>query len=170
LWAPPVESPLPVVDLRTFWAWKKRTWKPTSATRLCMNTFEKSDVSDNCFQFCVHELINRKLCQLALNGWKIFSLLLWWSICSKVYTVYSVSQKKSPLRTFQNGWEFFNQKLHAYYAFISTLDCEFLFKYLQVWRNYAILSVTTQWKSCVQNVHHQPKCIFWHFPQTVWNF
>ena len=33
---------------------------------------------------------------------------------------------------FQNGWEFFNQILHAYCAFISTLDYEFLFKYLQV--------------------------------------
>ena len=33
---------------------------------------------------------------------------------------------------FQNGWEFFNQILHAYYAFQSTLVYEFLFKYLQV--------------------------------------
>jgi len=33
---------------------------------------------------------------------------------------------------FQNGWEFFNLILHAYYAFLSTLDYEFLFKYLQV--------------------------------------
>jgi len=42
---------------------------------------------------------------------------------------------------FQNGLEFFNQISHAYYAFLSTLDYEFLFKYLQVWRNYAILSM-----------------------------
>jgi len=33
---------------------------------------------------------------------------------------------------FQNGWEFFNQILHAYYAFPSTLDYKFLLKYLQV--------------------------------------
>jgi len=33
---------------------------------------------------------------------------------------------------FQNGWEFLNQILHAYYAFLSTLDDEFLFKYLHV--------------------------------------
>ena len=33
---------------------------------------------------------------------------------------------------FQNGWEFFNQILHAYYAFPSTLDYEFLFDYLQL--------------------------------------
>jgi len=28
---------------------------------------------------------------------------------------------------FQNGWEFFNQILHVYYAFLSTPDYEFLF-------------------------------------------
>jgi len=43
--------------------------------------------------------------------------------------------KKSPLRTCgifsQNGWEFFNEILCAYYAFLSTLDYEFLFSYLQ---------------------------------------
>ena len=51
-------------------------------------------------------------------------------------SMYSVSQKKIPpedlWQYFQNGWEFFNQILHAYYAFLSTLDYEFLFKYLQV--------------------------------------
>jgi len=55
------------------------------------------------------------------------------------------------------GWKFFNQILHAYYAFLSTLCYEFLFNYLQLWRNYAILNVTTQFKSCAQNVHHRPK-------------
>jgi len=58
---------------------------------------------------------------------------------------------------FQNGSEFFNQISLAYYAFISTLDNEFLFNYLQVWRSHAILSVTTQFTSCAQNVHHRPK-------------
>ena len=80
-------------------------------------------------------------------------------------------RKKSPpedlWQYFQNSWEFFDQILRAYYAFISTLDYEFLFKYLQVWRNYAILSVATQLKSCAQNVHHQPKRIFWHFPKQL---
>ena len=33
---------------------------------------------------------------------------------------------------FQNRYEFFNQILHAYYAFIFTLDYEFLFNYLQL--------------------------------------
>jgi len=55
---------------------------------------------------------------------------------------------------FQNGWEFFKHILHAYYAFLSTPDYEFLFNYLQLWRSYAILSVTTQFTSCAQNVHH----------------
>jgi len=58
---------------------------------------------------------------------------------------------------FQNSWEFFNQIVHAYYAFLSMLDYEFLFNYLQLWRSYAILSVTTQFTSCAQNVH-RPKC------------
>jgi len=58
----------------------------------------------------------------------------------------------------ENGWEFFNQILHAYYAFLSMLDYEFVLNYLQLWRNYAIFSVTTQFKSCAQNVHHRPKC------------
>jgi len=33
---------------------------------------------------------------------------------------------------FQNGWEFFNQILRAYYAFPSTLDYKFLFSYLHL--------------------------------------
>ena len=56
--------------------------------------------------------------------------------------------KKSPppwnfLTFFPNSWEFLVQILHAYYAFLSTLDYEFLFNYLQLWRSYAILSVTS---------------------------
>ena len=42
-----------------------------------------------------------------------------------VSRTYSVSQ--TPLwglvwQYFQNGWEFFNQILHAYYAFLSTIE------------------------------------------------
>jgi len=59
---------------------------------------------------------------------------------------------------FQNGWEFFNQILLAYCAFASTLECKFLFNYLQLWQSYAILSVTTQFTSCAQKVHHRLKC------------
>jgi len=43
-----------------------------------------------------------------------------------VSIIYSVSPKKSPpedlWQYFQNGWEFFNQILHAYYVFLSTPD------------------------------------------------
>jgi len=50
--------------------------------------------------------------------------------------IYSVSQKKSPLRFseifFPNGWEFLLNFLHTYYTIISTLDYKFLFKYLQL--------------------------------------
>jgi len=69
--------------------------------------------------------------------------------------------KKSPpedlWQFFQNGSEFFNQILIVYYPFLSTLDYGFLFNYLQLWRSYAILSVTTHFTSCAQNVHHRPK-------------
>ena len=50
--------------------------------------------------------------------------------------IYSVSQKIPPpedlWQFFQNDWKFFKQILHAYYAFLSTLDYEFLFNYLQL--------------------------------------
>jgi len=61
--------------------------------------------------------------------------------------VYSVSQKNPPPRFFwhffANGWEFLIQILHACYTFLSTMDYEFLFNYLHLWRSYAILSATT---------------------------
>ena len=44
---------------------------------------------------------------------------------------------------FPNGWEFLINFLHTYYTIISTLDYKFLFKYLQLWQSYAILSATT---------------------------
>ena len=77
--------------------------------------------------------------------------------------LYSVCQNNPPpwgfLAFSPNGWEFFDQILHACYTFLSTLDYKFLFNYLQLWQSYAILSVTTptQLTSCVQNVHHWPK-------------
>jgi len=45
---------------------------------------------------------------------------------------------------FLNRWEFFDQVLCAYYAFLSTREYEFLFNYLQLRRSYAILSMTTK--------------------------
>jgi len=81
-----------------------------------------------------------------------------------VYVVICIIQcesKKSPSEVlwqfFQNGREFFDQISHAYYAFLSTLGYEFLFSYLQLWWSYAILSMTTQFTLCVQNVHHRLK-------------
>jgi len=59
---------------------------------------------------------------------------------------------------FQNGWEFFDQISDAYFAFLSMLEYKFLFSYLQLCRSYVVLSVTTQFTSCVQNVHHRLKC------------
>jgi len=87
--------------------------------------------------------------------------------------MYSVSQKKSPPEIFwhffPNGWEFFVQILHACYLFLPTLDCKFLFNYLQLWRSYAILSATTLFISYLQNVHHRPKRALAFSPNT-WEF
>jgi len=59
------------------------------------------------------------------------------AVCRLRWGMYSVSQKNSTppedlWQFFQNGWEFFNQSLHAYYAFLSMLDYGFLFNYLQL--------------------------------------
>jgi len=57
-------------------------------------------------------------------------------INSKLDARRTVWVKKSPFEDlwqfFQNGWKFFNHILHAYCAFQSTLDYEFLFNYLQL--------------------------------------
>ena len=44
---------------------------------------------------------------------------------------------------FPKGWGFLINFLHTYYTIISTLEYKFLFKYLQLWQSYAILSATT---------------------------
>ena len=55
--------------------------------------------------------------------------------------------KKSPLygilKFFPKRLGIFNQFLHTYYTIISKQDYKFLFKYLQLWQSYAILSATT---------------------------
>ena len=87
--------------------------------------------------------------------------------------MYSVSQKIPPedlWQFFQNGWEFFNQILRDYYAFLSTLEYEFLFKYLQLWRSYAILSMTTPVH--IMCARRPPSAethagIFWHFSKQL---
>ena len=69
--------------------------------------------------------------------------------------------KKNPIWGFptfsQNGSEFLVQILHAYYKFLFTLTCKFMFSYLQLSRSYAILSATIQFTQHAQNVHHRPK-------------
>ena len=90
---------------------------------------------------------------------------------------YSVSQKKSPpedlWQFFKNGCEFFNQILQAYYAFLSTLDYELLFNYLQLWRSYAHIKrdhpVHITCAKCSPSAETHAG-IFWHFSQTVRNF
>ena len=62
--------------------------------------------------------------------------------------VFTVRVKNSPppdifLTFSQNGWEYLIQILYAYSTFLSTLDYQFLFNYLQLRRSYAILSATT---------------------------
>ena len=51
------------------------------------------------------------------------------------------------LAFFANQLGILVQILHTYYTFPSTLDYKFLFSYLQLWRSYAILRVTTQFTS-----------------------
>ena len=59
---------------------------------------------------------------------------IWICVCIQ----YTVRVKKSPhpradlWQFFQNCWEFFNQILHAYCAFLCTLEYEFLLNYLQL--------------------------------------
>jgi len=51
------------------------------------------------------------------------------------FDIYSVSQKKSPVRLsefFQKRLRIFNRFLHTYYAFLCTLDYKFLLNYLQL--------------------------------------
>ena len=52
-----------------------------------------------------------------------------------------------------NGWDFLVQILLSDYAFLSTLDYNFLFNYLQLWQSCAILSATTIIRYA-RNVHH----------------
>jgi len=67
--------------------------------------------------------------------------------CVRRQQLYTVWVKKSPpygfLKFVPKRLGIFNQFLHTYYAIISTLDYKFLFKYLQLWQSYAILSATT---------------------------
>ena len=92
--------------------------------------------------------------------WALLKTLLFENILDAHYTVWVKNPPEDLWQFFQNDWEFFNQILCAYYAFLSTVDYKFLFNYLQLWWSYGILSVTTQFTfaSCVQDVHQRLKC------------
>ena len=78
---------------------------------------------------------------------RIWYGMVWYLV---VAFIYSVSQKNPHygfLKFFPKRLGIFNQFLDTYYKFISTLDYKFLFKYLQLWQDYAVglglLSATT---------------------------
>jgi len=72
---------------------------------------------------------------------------------------------------FQNGWEFFNQILHAYYALISTLDYKLLFNYLcttltklgNIKRHHPVHIMCARYPPSAET--HAG--IFWHFPKQL---
>jgi len=75
---------------------------------------------------------------------------MWWGNYSSLAREWTtVWVKKSPppprgfLTLFPKRLEFLINFLHTYYMFLSMLDYKFLFKYLQLWCRYAILSATT---------------------------
>jgi len=105
-------------------------------------------------------------------GWlQAFIIVFTCCCCVRIQCESKKNPPEDLWQFFRNGWEFFNQILHAYYAFMSTLDCKFLSNYLHLWRSYAILSVTTQFTSRAHNVHPETHAgIFWYFFQTVRNF
>ena len=67
------------------------------------------------------------------------------------------------LTFFPNDWEFLDWILHTCYFthLLLVPTCAglqiFLSSYVQFWWSNAILSVTTQFTSCVRNVHHRLK-------------
>ena len=85
--------------------------------------------------------------------------------------------KKSLLRTCVNFSKAVGNFSTKFYVPIMRshlrLTTIFLSNYLQLWRNYAILSVTTQFKSCAQKCSPSAEThagIFWHFSRIVRNF
>jgi len=58
---------------------------------------------------------------------------------------------------FPNGWEFLDQILLLLCAPVYARLQIVLFNYLQLWRSYTILSMTTHFILCAQNVHHRSK-------------
>jgi len=82
----------------------------------------------------------------------------WWLNVSHVLQCESKNTPPPPrdfLTFFPKRLGILVQISHVYYTFLSTLDNQLLFNYLQLWRSYAVLSI--QFTSYAQNVHHQPK-------------
>jgi len=70
-------------------------------------------------------------------------------------------------------WDFLVQILHVYYMFLSTLEYKFLFKYLQLWRSYAILSATAQrafWPIDILSIWWWSRLIWHNFVKVAGNW
>jgi len=96
--------------------------------------------------------------------------------CYLDFCVIQCSQKIPPTVFWHfppNGWEFFNQILHACYMFPSTFDYKFLFNYLQLWRSLCHIKrdhpVHIIRAKCPPSTETHAS-IFRHFSQTVGNF
>jgi len=69
---------------------------------------------------------------------------------STQFTSYAQNVRHRPKRTlafsdiFPKQLEIFSPNFTRLLTFIHTLECKFLFNYLQLWRSYAILSATTK--------------------------
>jgi len=86
---------------------------------------------------------SEKTSEVQLNRKVDFWLLHCKGGCN-LLAIYSVSDPPEFIfDIFPNGWKFLDHILHTYCTFLSTLVCNFLFNYLQLWRSYAILSATT---------------------------
>jgi len=75
--------------------------------------------------------------------------------------IYSLSQKIPPwglVAIFSKWLGIFQPNFTCLLCFPIYATYKFLFNYLQLWRSYAILSMTTQFTSCAQDVHHRLKC------------
>ena len=90
--------------------------------------------------------------------------------------LYSVSKNPSPedlSQIFPKWLGIFQPNFTCLLPFLSTLEYEFLFNYLQLWRSYAILNVTTQFPimcaKCPPSAEMHAG-ILWHFSKTVGNF
>jgi len=84
---------------------------------------------------CVSALVPYPLFRMAVQA---MACVCWHSRCTAVQCESKISPEVF-WHFFPNDWEVLVQILHACYTFLSTLDCKFLFSYLQLWLSYAIL-------------------------------